>query len=120
SAGEPGPRYYAEQYLNGRGATNYTLTAITDDYVASTFPGLSFFELVFQQYPIAVQPPDGLNPSDVLVVHADQVFALTDPDVMKEFFLGWVGPVPDINTALDVGRTWMRLTEVFSQDGFFP
>lgn len=119
SAGEPGPRYYAEQYLDGRGATDYTLTAVTDDYVAATFPGLSFFEVVFEQYPHAVQPPAGLNTSDVLVVHADQVFPLTGPDVMHDFFLGWVGPVPDTNAALAVGGTWMRLTEVYSQDGFF-
>jgi hypothetical protein len=52
-------------------------------------------------------------------VLGEKVFARTDRSGMKEFFLGWVAPVETGDAALDVGRAWLRLTEVFSQDGFF-
>jgi hypothetical protein len=118
-ARQPGARHIAHQYLKDMGATNYTLTGITDSYVTDTFPGMSFFAVVFEQYPLQVQPPEGLNPSDVVIVFGETVFPLTDPDGLKNFFLNHVEPVADDNAALDAGRAWMRLTEVFSQDGYF-
>ena len=123
AAGETRAQYFARQYLSGLGAHGYTMTAIQDSYVTATFPGIAFFAVIFPQYPVGVEPPEGLNPSDVLAVEGDQVVALTGPDDLKALFMTTLTAVeyPDAadNAAEDAGRTWLRLTEVFSQDGYF-
>jgi hypothetical protein len=119
AAGETRAQYYARQYLSGLGAHSYTLTAIQDSYVTATFPGIAFFAVIFPQYPVGVEPPEGLNPSDVLAVEGDQVVALTGPDDLKALFMTTLTAVEGLDAEADAGRTWLRLTEVFSQDGYF-
>jgi hypothetical protein len=119
AAGETRAQYFARQYLSGLGAHGYTMTAIQESYVTATFPGIAFFAVIFPQYPVSVEPPDGLNPSDVLAVLGDQVLALTGPDDLKNLFMTTLTAVEDPDTAVDAGETWLRLTEVFSQDGYF-
>jgi hypothetical protein len=119
SAADEGAHYYARQYLSGLGVNGFTLTPIQDSYVTATFPSFAFFSLVFQQYPLSVQPPEGLNPSDVLVVQGDKVFAMIDPDALKIFFLSTLAPVADAAATMDAGRTdgAFVLGEVVVTDG---
>jgi hypothetical protein len=112
-------RSEAGQYLDALGATSYTMTPIEDSYVTATFPGIHFFELVFQQYPVAVDPPEGLSPSDVVVVLGDEVSVLTGPDELQTFFLWNAPPLTDNDAAVMAGQSWLRLTSVFTQDGFY-
>jgi hypothetical protein len=44
---------------------------------------------------------------------------MTDPDELQDFFFNRLAPVADEDAAKDAGRTWLRLSEEFSQDGFF-
>ncbi len=46
-----------EDYLATRGARGAVMRPITDDHVGRTFPGFSFFGVIFRKYPIAVQYP---------------------------------------------------------------
>jgi hypothetical protein len=112
-------RYLAKQYLDGLGATYYTLTAIEDSYVTATFPSIHFFELVFRQYPVAVEPPEGLNASDLVVVVGDKVIALTGPEELQSFFLAALPLIADSDAAAQAGQSWLRLTAAFTQDGFY-
>jgi hypothetical protein len=112
-------QYYARNYLHGLEAKAYTLTLIEDSYVTKTFPGFALFSVVFEQYPVGMEPPAGLNPSDIVVVMGDKVFPLTGADDLKAFFLTTLGPVADENAAMEAGKAWLRLAEVFYQDGFF-
>jgi hypothetical protein len=107
-----------DQWLQDHNAVRYTITPLTEDYVANVLPG-SYFGVRFQQYPLAVVPPADLAPSNVFFVIDDQVYYVTDPDDLEAYFLEVVEAVQSENEALDVGRTWLRLSEEFSQDGFF-
>jgi hypothetical protein len=44
---------------------------------------------------------------------------VTNPDDLKNYFLAVVAPVQNQDQALDVGRSWLRLSVQFSQDGYF-
>jgi hypothetical protein len=121
----PGPqaaraddRALVDQWLKDHGATRYTITPITDDYIGKTLPG-SYFGVYFQQWPIEIEPPQGLAPSNVFFVVDQQVSFVTSPDDLEHCFLAVVQPVQNEDQALDVGRSWLRLSVQFSQDGFF-
>jgi hypothetical protein len=107
-----------DQWLKDHGGTRYTITPITDDYIGNTLPG-SYFGVYFQQWPIAIDPPQGLAPSNVFFVVDQQVYYVTNPDDLKNVFLAVVKPVQTQDQALDVGRSWLRLSVQFSQDGYF-
>ena len=109
-----------EEYLEDRGAQGYTIRAVSEDYIDASFPGTDFFEVWFRQYPVAVAPlPKGLSYSNLFVVQNGQVFPLVSPADLKDFFLDELSPVRDTGDAEDAGLAWLRLSEAFSQDGFF-
>ena len=71
-----------EDYLKARGALGAVVRPITDDYVGRTFPNLSFFGVIFRQYPVAVLCPQtgDLKCSNVFFVKDGQVdFVATIP-----------------------------------------
>jgi hypothetical protein len=109
-----------EEYLEDRGAQGYTIRAVSEDYIDASFPGTDFFEVWFRQYPVAVAPlPKGLSYSNLFVVQNGQVFPLVSPDDLEEFFLDDLPAVQDDDGAADAGLAWLRLSEAFSQDGFY-
>jgi len=108
-----------QEFLEGIGATGFTITAVTADYIGDSFPGTDFFEVRFRQYPVAVEPPKGLSYSNLFVVQNGQVFPLVSPDDLEEFFLDDLPAVQDDDGAADAGLAWLRLSEAFSQDGFY-
>src|SRR5215470_11969959 len=69
-----------EEYLEDLGATGYTITAVSADYIDNSFPGTDFFEVRFRQYPLAVTTPEGLSASNLFLVQNGQVFPLVSPD----------------------------------------
>jgi hypothetical protein len=105
--------------LAARGASGYVINPIVDDYVGRTFPGYSFFAVLFRQWPVAVVPPKGLASSNVFFVLDGEVDYMTNSDQLRDFFLNTLGEVQDPDEMKDVGRTWLRLTQEFSQDMFF-
>jgi hypothetical protein len=107
-----------DQWLKDHGGTRYTITPFTDAYIGNTLPG-SYFGVYFQQWPIPIEPPQGLAPSNVFFVVDQLVYYVTNPDDLKGYFLDVVQPVQNQDQALDVGRSWLRLSVQFSQDGYF-
>src|SRR5438067_10387426 len=102
-----------EDYLAARGASGAVVRPITDDYVGRTFPGFSFFGVIFRRYPIAVQCPQtqDLKCSNVFFVKGGRVdFVATIPD-LKFFFGTELGQAPSENAAPDAASTRLRLAE---------
>jgi hypothetical protein len=106
-------------YLEDINATGYTITAVTADYIDNSFPDTDFFEVRFLQYPLAVTTPEGLSASNLFLVQNGTVFPLVRPADLKDFFFDELAPVRDEDHAADAGLAWLRLSEAFSQDGFF-
>src|SRR5579871_382458 len=107
------------QYLQDQGAQGYTIIPVADDYVVDTFPDVAFFGVFFRQYPVAIRPPDGLASSNVFYVQDGKVHPLTNPSDLKDFFFNELGPLQTDKAIRDAGRSWLRLSEDFSQDLFF-
>jgi hypothetical protein len=105
--------------LHHRHAQAYTLTPIAHDYLAMSFPGKSFFNVVFRRYPFAVQPPVGLALTDVAFVENGAVGYLTSPKDLQNFFLTDLQPAQDEMAAVDAGLAWSRLSAALTQDGFY-
>ena len=105
---------------DGYGAArgSYTIHAVDDQYVLDTFCGVDFFGVQFRQYPVAYQVPEGLSASIVAFVFDDQVFILNDSSQLRDVFFH-LQPVQSEAQALDVGRSYLRLTEEFVQDMFY-
>jgi hypothetical protein len=119
SARAQDPEAQVQEYLADLGAYGFSITAVTADYIDDTFPNSVFFAVIFRQYPLAVLTPSGLSASNVFLVQNGAVFPLVGPAALRDFFLGNLAPVRGLAGAKDAGLTWLRLTEVFSQDGFF-
>jgi hypothetical protein len=113
------PQELVEQYLNDLGATSYTITAINDDYVARSFPDMAWFGVYFPQYPLSIEPPEGLASSNLFFVLDNQVYYLKGSGDLDGLFMDLLLPVQDEDGALDAGRSWLRLSQEFSQDGYF-
>ncbi len=110
-----------EDYLKSRGVNGAVVRPVTDDYVGRTFPNISFFGVIFRQYPVAVTCPQtrDLKCSNVFFVKDGEVdFAATVPD-LKFFFVAELGPVPSQDAAVDAASTWLRLSEELKQDLFY-
>jgi hypothetical protein len=123
-AGLPGARAdvthdLVQAYLDDLGAVDYTIDPITDDYVASIFPDIAWFSVWFPQYPIVVEPPKGLAESNVFLVVNDTVLYVTSPKELEAVFADALPLVANADEAMDATRTWLRLSEEFSADGYF-
>ena len=115
------PEQLVIQYLQDHGAQSqtYVIAPVTDDYVVDTFPDVALFGVFFRQYPITYRPPEGLALSNVAYVQDGKVFFLTQPSDLQDFFFNELGPVQTNKAVRDAGRSWLRLSEDFSQDLFF-
>ena len=88
-----------EDYLKNHGVSGAVVRPITDDYVGRTFPNLSFFGVIFPQYPVARLCPQtqNLECSNVFFVRAGAVDFVSTIHDLKFFFAPELGPV---------GRGW--------------
>lgn len=108
-----------DQYLQDQGAQGYVIVPVTENYVGVTFRNIAFFGVFFQQYPVTVQPPEGLAQSNVFYVQDGKVGYLTQPGDLEEFFFTQLRPRRTDTAIWDAGRTWLCLSENFSQDLFY-
>jgi hypothetical protein len=108
-----------KQYLEDLGARGYTITAVNTDYIANSFDNTDFFEVTFRQWPIAVIHPESLSASNVFLVQDGEVLPLISPADLRDFFFEDLPAAGDTDDAADAGLAWLRLSEGFSQDGFY-
>jgi hypothetical protein len=106
-------------------AKHYYLAPVKNQFAARALPNFDFCGVYFQQYPVAYLPPEDLAESNVFFVNktTEDVQYLTGPDDLLNFFrLFWdpiVGPSGSENFLKDGAKTWLRLSQEFSQDGFY-
>ena len=108
-------------YLKNHGVSGAVVRPITDDYVGRTFPNLSFFGVIFPQYPVARLCPQtqNLKCSNVFFVGAGAVDFVSTIHDLKFFFAAELGPVPSKEAATDAASTWLRFSEELKQDLFY-
>jgi hypothetical protein len=80
---------------------------------------VDFFEVWFRRYPFAAIPPKELTFSNLFWVEDGIVSYGTDFSDLKEFFFDQLPQITDEDAAKDAGVAWLRLSEAFSEDGFF-
>src|SRR5215831_19829304 len=97
-----------ENYLQSRGVSGAVVRPVTDDFVGRTFPGFSFFGVIFRQYPVAVQcpPAKDLKCANLFFVQDSQVDFVSTSKDLKFFFAANLGPAPTQDTATDAASTW--------------
>src|SRR5260370_6634620 len=108
-------------FLDNLNVHGYVIRPITDDYVGRTFPNLSFFGVIFPQYPVARLCPgqQGLECSNIFFVQNEQVGFVPNISELKTFFSQELCPVPSEDAANDAGRSWLRFSGELKQDLFF-
>jgi hypothetical protein len=92
---------------------------IKDEALARTFPGQTFFAVIFRQFPVARLAPAPLKSSNIYAVDGDgKVVLINSIDSLKTFFnKGRFGAKADAKK--DVVRSYLRLVQELHQDGFY-
>jgi hypothetical protein len=92
---------------------------VKDEALEKTLPDYIFFAVLYPQYPVGRQPPEGLSASNVLAVDKDgKVKVIKDVKVLEELFKANV-TAKDEAKAKDAARAWLRLSQELVQDGFY-
>jgi hypothetical protein len=113
-----------DAYLQDLGAVGYTMTPVNNQYAIDSLAGFSFLGVYFDQWPLQIQPPEGLSLSNVFYLDTAtlQLGALTGPEDLKQFFATYFDQTVSPNSGhplKEVAKTWLRLSQEFSQDGFY-
>jgi hypothetical protein len=105
----------AKQNANG-GRVN----PVEDDAVSKIVADYQFVAVVFSPYPVARPAPKGFSQANVYAVSKDGTLKLlTTPEELQKFFAANAAPAKDEKSAKQALSAWLRLTQEFSQDGFF-
>src|SRR5579883_2526994 len=114
-----------DAYLQDMGASGYTITPVHGPYLAKTFPEYKFYGVYFEQWPLEVVPPPEFSPSNVFYMDRTtrQVGYLTSPEELQQFFVDYwsryVSATGGNHLVADITKSWLILSEQFSQDGFY-
>jgi hypothetical protein len=114
------PEEVVAAYLNDLGVNGYTLSPVTDECVADSFPDVAFVAVHFREWPLAVIAPDGFASRNLAIVHADDsVTILTAGDDLKAYFFDQLAAVENADDAEDAACAWLRLSQEFTQDQYY-
>jgi hypothetical protein len=113
---------YIDRYLEELGAVGYGMTPVTDDSVTVTFPNTECCGVYFRQWPVPVEPPEGMAQANVFFMHPNerQVYYLTSPRELLQMFRQECAIVGIEGGYLENAvKTWLLLSQQFSQDGYY-
>jgi hypothetical protein len=110
-----------QNYLQRRGFSGAVVRPVIDDFVARTFPNISFFGVIFRQFPIAVQCPQvpDLKCANLFFVRNGQIDFVSTTEDLKFFFASNLNPVPTQDAAIDAASSWLRFSEELKQDLYY-
>jgi hypothetical protein len=113
--------------LRGKGIP--PLKLITNDALKRAFPGYHFFIVGFTVWPITKKAPAPLSTRNLFTVtgagkaelHKTHWFDPPRPPLksLEQFFRGNLGLIKDDEAAKDTVEAWLRLSQEFTQDGYF-
>jgi hypothetical protein len=102
---------------NAQGAAE---APIKDEALERVFPKTAFFTVLFRQYPVGRQPPEGFNVSNVYAAGADgKPQLLKDAKGLEAFLKANLPAVKSDDAAKDAARAAVRLAQELHQDGFY-
>jgi hypothetical protein len=102
------------------GAKNAQIVRIDTKPLSGTFPKDVFFAVRFRIYPVAMQIPAGLKPSNIFVVPpSGKVELLKDDKALGKFFHDHATAAVKDPEAIAVTQSWLLLAQEFVQDGFY-
>ena len=78
-----------------------------------------FFSLRFRRFPVAVAPPESLQPNNVFAVRGDEVALIDSDAALRNFLQDRIENAADRKSRVDLATGWLRLTGELHQDGFF-
>lgn len=109
-----------EEYLRARNAGGGRLTAVADPAVGQVLPASLAYTLIYPLFPVARIAPAGFGSQNVLVLGPDGPPTLINSAKELEDFAGkfFVRADSDAKAKTFV-LAYLRLTQEFSQDGFF-
>jgi hypothetical protein len=112
-------RKVVTEYLEKIKGTNGQTLWIDHKDLAAAFPKHTFFAVRYRIYPVAMQLPEGLAPSNVFVVEGGTARHVKDAKALEEFFKAHLGSVKDVKLREQAVAAWLMLSQEFVQDGFF-
>jgi hypothetical protein len=93
---------------------------VDDAALDKTVPGYAFFTVMYRQFPIARQLPEGLKSANIFIVGADiKPKLINSAKDLEKFFKDNVRGVTSESKAKDAARAWLRLSQELHQDGFY-
>jgi hypothetical protein len=108
------------EQLEKKKAQGFVMAQIKDEAVERALPKVTFFAVLFKQFPVGRVPPEGMNASNVFAVGADgKPQLLIDAEKLTLFAQDNLAPVKSDDDAKDAARAFVRLAQEFSQDGFY-
>lgn len=121
--GDPGKRVAEEVAKQAGGPASGRIPPpvhVSSSALDSLAPDRIFYSVIFRQYPVAMMPPSPLKPQMVAVHEKDgTVKIFTSVELLKVYFMRTAGMIRVQGEATKVAGAWLRLTQEFSQDGFF-
>jgi hypothetical protein len=108
-----------DKRLEQLGAKEAQVTWLTDPELSKVFPGETFFAVRFRQFPVAIEPPKNLKPSNVFAVSDVGVQRIRDLDDVGEFILPKLRGEVSKERAADAIVCAAALVREFVQDGFY-
>ncbi|HEV8438837.1 MAG TPA: hypothetical protein VGT40_12135 [Methylomirabilota bacterium] len=114
------PDSLARKLAEYPGAERGQVLPISEDALAGALPGLRFYVLRFRQYPVAIEPPNRLEASNLFVVKLNGVVEhIRNAQALEGLFRATLAPVTADAQARVAAKAWLRLVEEFHQDGLF-
>jgi hypothetical protein len=96
------------------------INPIVDETVAKVVGDYQFVAVIFSPYPVARPTPEGFKPDNIYAVNKDgKLKLLSDATDLEKLFAANAAPAKDEKSAKAALTAWLRLTQEFSQDGFF-
>jgi hypothetical protein len=102
--------------INGK---NGNVLWIQNDFLAKTFPKHTFFAVRFRIYPVAMQMPEGMKPSNVFAVKDGKFEQIKDGNDLAAFFMANAVAASSQAAGEAAAKSALLLSEEFVQDGFY-
>lgn len=113
-------RKVLDEYLSKYRAARYAgVIPISSPELKMLFPKTAFFALRFRLYPVAVAPPKPLRTQNVFAVTGKTTLHLKSANELGKYFQKNLPPVKTGKAASVAAAAFLRLSQEFSQDGFF-
>jgi hypothetical protein len=98
-----------------------TILYLGNDQLHENFPAHRFYAVRYRVYPVAMQRPEGMEPSNVFVVPKNgKAEHLKDVKALEAFFKANLGQVKERSGPVALAmEAWLSLSPELYQDGFY-